>query len=86
MGERYELISAAEKIGATFEALLEEVEVQDSGEARLSACLFLTIAELYIAMLRVVSGVAGQQVSLIDFGDEDGEVRYLKDRVARVAN
>lgn len=49
-----EIISAAEEIGAAFEALLEGVEVQDSGVARISACLFLTIAELYIAMLSVM--------------------------------
>ncbi|MBX3650383.1 MAG: hypothetical protein KF771_03275 [Burkholderiales bacterium] len=54
MHEPNEIISAAEEIGATFETLLEEVEVQDSGEARISACLFLTIAELYIAMLSVM--------------------------------
>jgi hypothetical protein len=58
MREPYEMISAAEKIGATFEALLEEVAVQDSGEARISACLFLTIAELYIAMLSVMQSRA----------------------------
>jgi len=35
--------------------------------------------------LRVVSSVTGQQVSLIDFGDEDGEIEYLRDRVIAVA-
>ena len=58
MSKPYEMISAAEKIGAIFEALLEKVEVQDSGEARISACLILTIAELYIAMLNVIQSRA----------------------------
>jgi len=53
MPRPYEMISAAEKIGGTVEALLEKVKVQDSGEARLSVCLILTIAELHIAMLSV---------------------------------
>lgn len=35
--------------------------------------------------LRVVSAVTGQQVSLIDFGDEEGEIRFLSDRVIKVA-
>lgn len=35
--------------------------------------------------LRVVSAVTGQQVSLIDFGDEDGEIKFLRDRVVAVA-
>jgi len=35
--------------------------------------------------LRVVSAVTGQQVSLIDFGDEGGEIEFLKDRVIKVA-
>jgi len=33
--------------------------------------------------LRVVSAVTGQQVSLIDFGDEDGEIEFLRDRVIK---
>lgn len=35
--------------------------------------------------LRVVSAVTGQQVSLIDFGGEDGEIRFLRDRVIKVS-
>ena len=35
--------------------------------------------------LRVVSSVTGQQVSLIDFGDEDGEIEFLRDRVVTLA-
>lgn len=35
--------------------------------------------------LRVVSAVTGQQVSLIDFGDEDGKIEFLRDRVIKVA-
>lgn len=35
--------------------------------------------------LRVVSAVTGQQVSLVDFGDEDGGIEFLKDRVIKVA-
>lgn len=35
--------------------------------------------------LRVVSSVTGQQVSLIDFGDEDGEIEFLRDRVVKLA-
>ena len=35
--------------------------------------------------LRVVSSVTGQQVSLIDFGDEDGEIEFLRDRVIKLA-
>jgi len=35
--------------------------------------------------LRVVSAVTAQQISLIDFGDEDGEIEFLRDRVVKVA-
>ena len=34
--------------------------------------------------LRVVLAVTGQQVSLIDFGDEDGEIQFLRDRVIKI--
>lgn len=33
----------------------------------------------------MVSTVTGQQVPLIDFSDEDGEIEFLKDRVIKVA-
>jgi hypothetical protein len=36
--------------------------------------------------LRVVSSVTAQQVSLIDFGDEDGEIEFLRDRVIKLAS
>ena len=48
------LLSAAEEIGAEFEGLLERAAVNDSGHARLSFCLCLTIAELYIGALAVL--------------------------------
>jgi len=35
--------------------------------------------------VRVVSAVTGQQVCLVDFGDEDGEIKFLRDRVIKVA-
>ena len=35
--------------------------------------------------LRVVSAITGEHVSLIDFGDEDGEINFLRDRVIKVA-
>ncbi len=38
-----------------------------------------------VPKLRVVSAVTGQQVSLIDFGDEDSEIEYVRDRVVKVA-
>jgi len=53
MPEPITLLAAAEKIGATFEALLADVTIQDSGEARVAACLYLTIAELHIAVIAV---------------------------------
>src|SRR5438270_358498 len=48
------LLSAAAKISEIFETLLAEMSVQDSGEARVAACLCLTIAELHIAVSAVL--------------------------------
>lgn len=36
--------------------------------------------------LRVVSATTDEHVSLIDFGDEDGEINFLRDRVIKVAS
>jgi hypothetical protein len=54
MSKTDDIVGAAERVAATLEALLDKMEVRDSGEARLSACLFLTIGELYIAVLGVL--------------------------------
>ena len=35
--------------------------------------------------LRVVSKVSGQQNSLVDFGDQDSEIEFLKDHVIKLA-
>jgi hypothetical protein len=48
------LLSAAEKIGSMFEALLIEMGVQDSGQARIAACLALTIAELFLGVITLL--------------------------------
>lgn len=47
------LLATAQQIGAIFETLLIRANVKDSGEARISACLCLTIAELFGASLVV---------------------------------
>src|SRR5437879_491278 len=48
------LLTIAEEIGASFEKLLIRANVKDSGEARIPACLYLTIAELFGASLVLV--------------------------------
>ena len=60
-----ELLSAADKIGAIFEALLEKIKVNDSGEARVSACLCLTIAEGYVAALAVLNSRAQSHAPIL---------------------
>ncbi len=45
------LVSAAVKIGEIFEALLKEGAVQDRYEARIAACIYLTIAELNLGVV-----------------------------------
>lgn len=49
-----ELLSAAEKIGSLFEGLLAKARVNDSGDARVAACLCLTIAELHVGVLALL--------------------------------
>ena len=52
------LLSAAENIGSSFEGLLAKASVQASGEARVAACLCLTIAELHIGVIAVLNSRA----------------------------
>ena len=53
MATAKELLATADAIGASFRELLEGARVNDSGEARISACLCLTIGELYISVIAV---------------------------------
>ena len=48
------LLAAGEAVGRNFDALLEQAIVLDTGEARISACLCLTIEEAYVATLAVL--------------------------------
>ncbi len=60
-----ELLSAADEIGAIFEGLLEKTQVNDSGEARVSVCLCLTIAEGYVAVLAVLNSHAQSHAPIL---------------------
>jgi hypothetical protein len=51
--ESGQILEAARQIGAAFDKLLTGASVNDSGEARISACLCLTIGEMYGATLIV---------------------------------
>lgn len=59
------LLSAAANIGDRFEALLAEARVHDSGEARIAACLCLTIAELHIAVIAVLRSRAQSHAPIL---------------------
>jgi len=59
------LLSAAANIGDRFEALLAEARVHDSGEARVAACLCLTIAELHIAVIAVLRSRAQSHAPIL---------------------
>lgn len=48
------LISAAEQINTVLEELLSRARVKNTDAARVSACLCLTIAELYVATIAVL--------------------------------
>ena len=59
------LLVAADEIGTKFEALFMQASFNDSGEARISACLLLTIAELYIAVLAVLRSPAQSHAGVL---------------------
>ncbi len=80
------LLDAAEKISADFGMLLSKARVPNSGQARIAACLCLTIAEIHIAVLAVLRSqaqshapvlVRSMHEALADLRNLLADARYL---------
>ena len=61
------------------------VHMRDSRRGKRAVGDLAVLSTEKVPRLRVVSAVTAQQVSLIDFGDEDGEIEFLRDRAIKVA-